>query len=97
MSEGRTKRINYVRSMSNKAVIKFMENIAIHQLFLGAILGFAAAVPSFIFARALLRMLDGLVEVRDPNFRIKTEWTLSGGIHGRPFVWFCLVITQTER
>lgn len=53
MAEGKTKFIDFVRSMSNKALVEIKENSPKHQLFLGAILGFATAVPSIKIARAL--------------------------------------------
>lgn len=53
MSENKTKLIDFVRSMSNKALIEIKENSPKHQLFLGTILGFATAVPSIKIARAL--------------------------------------------
>lgn len=53
MSDGKTKLIDFVRSVSNKALVEIKENSPKHQLFLGAILGFATAVPSIKIARAL--------------------------------------------
>lgn len=53
MSESKTKLIDFVRSISNKALLEIKENSPKHQLFLGAVLGFATAVPSIKIARAL--------------------------------------------
>lgn len=53
MSESKTKFIDFVRTVSNKALLEIKENSPKHQLFLGTILGFATAVPSIKIARAL--------------------------------------------